>query len=100
VGVRRRAVRERIERKKAFEIGLAKFNRSLDATKRVVDAAIAEGLRTLSREEFANRLKVEMGAPCQTPCPEHICRVMSADGMCFASDAAAELKCSRTHEEG
>jgi hypothetical protein len=56
MGVRRRAVRERLQRKAAYEKGMADFNRSLARCKRVVDEALAEGLKTLSREEFGRRL--------------------------------------------
>jgi hypothetical protein len=59
VSVRRRAVKARLERNAAREISIAKFNKSLNALKRVVDNALAEGLKTLSDEEFARRLTEE-----------------------------------------
>lgn len=56
MGVRRRAVRERVERCRKRAQGLIEFDASLARLKRVIDEAIAEGLKTLSPEEFARRL--------------------------------------------
>jgi hypothetical protein len=62
MGVRRRAVRERVARKAAFDKGLVEFSAQLARVKRVVDEAIAEGLTTLTNAEFAARLPaVETG---------------------------------------
>lgn len=62
MGVRRRAVRERVARKAAYDKGFADFSASLAACKRVVDAALAEGLTTITPEEFARRLANDGGA--------------------------------------
>ena len=56
MGVRRRAVRERLERKAAREAGLVAFDASLARLKAVIDGAIAEGLTKLSAVELAERL--------------------------------------------
>lgn len=56
MGVRRRAVRERLERKRVRDKGIAEFNASLANVKRVVDEAVAEGLKTMTPEEFSRRL--------------------------------------------
>jgi hypothetical protein len=56
MGVRRRAVRERLERKAARAVGLAAFHASLARLKSVIDSAIAEGLKTMTAEELSRRL--------------------------------------------
>ena len=62
MGVRHRAVRERLQRKAAYDAGLREFDHAIGASKRVVDKAIAEGNTHMDREEFAKRLAVEMTA--------------------------------------
>lgn len=69
MGVRRRAVRERVERKAKLDKGFAEFSASLDRIKRVVDEAIAEGLKTLTPEEFARRLDAIDGGAMPTAAP-------------------------------
>ena len=56
MGVRRRAVRERVERNQRRQEELAAFDASLARLKRVIDEALAEGLTKLSNEEFCRRL--------------------------------------------
>lgn len=70
MGVRRRAVRERLERKRARAKGIAEFNASLDHVKHVVDGAIAEGLKTMTSEEFSRRLTLGIARDqCGMNCP-------------------------------
>ncbi len=56
MGVRRRAVRERVQRDRKRREQLAAFDASLARLKRVIDEALAEGLTKLSNEEFCRRL--------------------------------------------
>lgn len=56
MSVRRRAIRERMERKAAREAGLAAFDASLARLKSVIDSAIADGLKTMTAEELSRRL--------------------------------------------
>ena len=57
MGVRRRAVRERVERAQRNAKDYADFSESLARIKRVVDEAIADGLTNLTPEEFGRRLR-------------------------------------------
>lgn len=59
MGVRRRAVRERVEREKERRRQVAEFSASLDRIRRVVDAALAEGLTAMTQEEFERRLQAD-----------------------------------------
>jgi hypothetical protein len=62
MGVRRRAVRERLERKSKMDKGRAEFNASLAKMQRVLNAAAAEGLKTMSQEEFYRRYQADGGS--------------------------------------
>jgi hypothetical protein len=57
MGIRNRAVRERIAKAAARSANFDEFSRSLARIQRVVDEAIDEGLETLSTEEFSERLR-------------------------------------------
>jgi len=62
MGVRRRAVRERVERERQRAKQVAEFSASLDRMRRVINAAVENGEKNMAQEEFERRLQAETEA--------------------------------------
>lgn len=52
--------------------------------------AEAQDARHINVAGYTIRSIERMPDCCRPPCPEHICRAMTANGMCFANDAATK----------
>lgn len=83
-------MRERVERKAARDKSWAEFGASLARIKKVVDDAIAEGLKTLTPEEFSQRLKTLESQSDADHLHWCACRIGKACNCRSQSDRSAE----------
>jgi hypothetical protein len=65
MSVRRRAVADRVERDAKWRRGFSETSAALDEIRAVIDSFEAEGIKTVTQEEFAVRLQAlrDVSAP-------------------------------------